>query len=262
MDLYELEFSRNPKTMWSNLKTADPTDREKYTSLFEWSKSMSNYHFTDASDLNSLDSDLPSVIPITNFNISDIPDIDRTKPATFARRSKNRKSRNNEMEEADFRRWGYDIDGGYAIVNRRTRPELPSTLQSIVDKFGMKNLNIKFDVQKPGQCFYWHLDAFGGHLSRQKDQEFSRGNFEKHSDADFDQRKMMRIVIFLDDQKVGQHWQHGNLIIKWKKGDCISWPWKDVPHGTANYGHDLRPTLNVTGEVTEKTYDFLNNVNR
>ena len=72
----------------------------------------------------------------------------------------------------------------------------------------------------------------------------------------------MRIVIFLDDQKVGQHWQHGNLIIKWKKGDCISWPWKDVPHGTANYGHDLRPTLNVTGEVTEKTYDFLNNVNR
>lgn len=262
MDIYQIEYSRNPGTMWTNLKTADPTDRENFTSLYNWCKSMSNYHFTNASDINSFDSELPVLIPITNFNILDIPDIDITNPATFDRRSRSRGSENNKMEEADFRRWGYDIDGGYTILNRKAQPELPASLQNVVDKFGMKEPKVRYDVQMPGQCFYWHIDAFGGLLTRTDDPEFSRGNFEKHSAADLDQRKMMRIVIFLDDQKLGHHWQHGNIILKWKKGDCIAWPWKDVPHGTANYGHVPRPTINVTGIVTDKTYEFLNNVNK
>lgn len=261
MDIYQIEYSRNPATMWSNLKTADPTDKDNYTSLYDWCKSMSNYHFENKSDLESLESDLPVVIPITRFDITDIPEINVTRPATFSRRAETRESENNRMEENDFRRWGYDIDGGYTILNRKFKPELPDSLKEIINSLGMKEPKIRYDVQMPGQCFYWHIDAFGGLLGRTEDPEFSRGNFEKHSAADLDQRKMMRVVIFLEDQKQGHHWQQGNLLLRWKKGDCIAWPWKDIPHGTANYGHDPRPTINVTGIVTDKTYEFLENVN-
>ena len=65
-------------------------------------------------------------------------------------------------------------------------------------------------------------------------------------------------MIFLDDQRQGQIFQLGNLLIKWKRGDCITWPWRDVPHGTCNYGHSPRPVLNITGIVTDKTREFLN----
>ena len=262
MDFYKIEYSRNPTKMWRNLNTANPTDKSDYQSLFEWSKSMSNYHFSDKEDLTSLDSDLPVVIPITRFEITDVPDAKETKPATFARRSNGRGSENNRMEENDFRRWGYDIDGGYTILNRRSQPELPNSLEKIIENIGMEDARVRYDIQMPGQCFYWHIDAFGGLLTRSTNTEYSRGNFEKHSAADIDQRKMMRLVIFLDDQKQGHHWQQGNLLLQWQKGDCIAWPWKDVPHGTANYGHDPRPTINVTGIVTEKTYEFLDAVSK
>ena len=243
MNFYKIEYSRNPADMWKNLKTATPTNKDDYTSLFEWCKSMSNYHFSDVED--SLDNDVPAVIPISNFNVTDIPNFNVTNPATFSRRAKSRGNENNKMEEADFRRWGYDIDGGYTILNRKAQPELPYSLQNIIDKFKMKEPKVRYDVQMPGQCFYWHIDAFGGLLGRTEDPQFSRGDFEKHSAADLDQRKMMRFVIFLDDQQQGHHWQQGNLILQWKKGDCIAWPWKDVPHGTANYGHVPRPTINA-----------------
>ena len=262
MHFYKIEYSHNPAKMWRNLKTADPTERSNYSSLYNWCRSMSNYHFTDQEDLSSLDSTLPVVIPITRFNIDEIPDPTKPEPATFEKRGRGRGSENNKMEENDFRRWGYDIDNGYTILNRWSRPDLPKSLKDIIDKFEMIEPQVRYDIQMPGQCFYWHIDAFGGLLTRSKVPEFSRGNFEKHSAADIDQRKMLRIVIFLDDQHQGHHWQQGNLFLQWQKGDCIAWPWKDVPHGTANYGHTPRPTINVTGIVTDKTYEFLENVNK
>ena len=36
MDFYKIEYSRNPATMWQNLETADPTDKDNFSSLFEW----------------------------------------------------------------------------------------------------------------------------------------------------------------------------------------------------------------------------------
>lgn len=258
MDFYKIEYSRNPNTMWSSLETLPPTNKDDYKSLYAWAKSTSRYHFTDKEDISSLDTSCPAVIPLTRLNITDIPNIDLTQPATFAKRASTRKNANNEMEEYDFRQWGYDIDGGYTILNRKAKPELPTSLQSQIDKFGFKDPHVRFDVQMPGQCFYWHIDAFGGILGNERKGEFSRGDFEKHSAADLDQRKIMRIVIFLEDQKLGHHWQQGNLFLQYKKGDCVAWPWRDVPHGTANYGHEPRPTVNVTGIVTDKTYEYLN----
>lgn len=256
MDFYKIEYSRSPKEMWQELETIAPTNKDTYKSLYHWSKSTSRYHFTDAQDLSSLDTNCPVVIPITRFDITQVPDVTVTEPATFSKRAAKRQSANNDMEQHDFTTWGYDLDN-YVILNRKNKPKLPQELQQHIDKFGFKDPHVKYDVQMPGQCFYWHIDAFGGILGNENKKELSRGNFEKFSDADFDQRKIMRLVIFLEDQQTGHQWQQGNLLLRYQKGDCITWPWKDIPHGTANYGHTPRPTINVTGIVTEKTYEYL-----
>ena len=100
MDFYKIEYSRNPATMWSNLQTLPPTDKDDYKSLYNWAKSTSRYHFTDQEDLSSLDTNCPAVIPITRFDISDVPPIDMTEPATFARRASTRKNNNNTQNKA------------------------------------------------------------------------------------------------------------------------------------------------------------------
>jgi hypothetical protein len=46
----------------------------------------------------------------------------------------------------------------------------------------------------------------------------------------------------------------GNMTLRWNKGDCFAYPWRDVPHGTANFGHSTRVALNVTGILTEKSH--------
>ena len=37
-------------------------------------------------------------------------------------------------------------------------------------------------------------------------------------------------------QHQGQVFKLGNLLIKWKRGDCITWS-GEMFHGTCNYGH-------------------------
>lgn len=262
MQFYKIEYSRNPGKMWNSLETAPVADKHGYDSLWDWCKSTSRYHFdTTVDDLPSLDTNCPVVIPVRKFSgdwdaaVAEIAE--QTKKATFGFRSEKRKDANNEWEENDFRKWGYDIDGGYTIANRIFKPQYAKgwndALQYILDCFGFDTPGqTKLDVQYPGQCFYWHLDAFGGVLKQE------RGDFDNEARGDLDQRKTMRTMVFLDDQKLGQMWQQGNLLLQWERGDCITWPWRDVPHGTCNYGHDPRPVLNITGTLTQKTWDFLN----
>ena len=261
MDFYKIEYSRNPGNTWKSLKTNPVVDPKNYESLWHWSKDASRYHFDRTkSDVASLDTDCPVVIPIRRFSgdwDSAVQEIaEQTAPATFDMRSTKREDKNNSWEENDFRRWGYDIDGGYTIANRKFKPHGTSAwndaLQYILDCFGFEQPGVvKLDVQMPGQCFYWHLDAFGGVLKSH------RGDFDAHSASDLDQRKTMRTMVFLDDQHLGQMWQQGNLLLEWQRGDCITWPWRDIPHGTCNYGHTPRPVLNITGTLTDKTWEFL-----
>lgn len=255
---YKIEYSKNALETWKSLETATPKTKEGYDSLYQFSKDTSRYHFDENfDDTKLLGTNMSPVIPIKRFDGDWADEVAKlckeSKPATFGFRKETRTGTTNSLEENDFRSWGYDIDGGYTIANRIRKPELPAILQNIVDSFGFESpYNVKFDVQMPGQCFYWHIDNFGGVLKSQ------RGEYDTFSPADIDQRKIMRCVIFLDDQRQGQQWQQGNLLLNWEKGDCITWPWKDIPHGTCNYGHIPRPVLNLTGIVTEQTEKLLN----
>ncbi len=276
-----MEFNVDPYEKWFNLQTAEPTSYKGYDGLFSFCKSTSNYHFDDTVDDADLSIDPPAYIPICQFDCDWADEVEINSPlateATFEYRTQPRLDNNNNLEKNDFLRWGYNVDNDrpfenpYVILhrtrnfdfNKRASDEdaisLTPKFKKIVELFGMGHPggrkpdtpNVKFDIQKPGNMFYWHLDNFGGLLRRQ------RGNYEKFAPADHDQRKLMRLVIFLEDQQQGHVWKQGNTYLTWKKGDCFTWPWRDIPHGTANFGHTPRPTLNITGSVSETTYEFL-----
>lgn len=251
-----MNFDKSPYDLWSNLKTATPLTNEGFDSLYEFCKATSLY--------NS-DSPPPDLIPICNFSGDWDAEVkamtEQTAPATFDYRAETRWDNNNNMEFNDFKRWGYNVEGDnpYTVLNRTRNATLTPILDKIekIFKFGNParleggEPNTKFDVQLPGQMFYWHLDNFGGILKKQRD------DYKKLAACDHDQRLIMRVIVFLDDQHPGQVWQQGNSYLTWKRGDCMTWPWRDIPHGTANFSHHPRPTLNVTGTVTEETYEFL-----
>lgn len=269
LNFYQINYDHSPYEVWNSLKTNPPVDSSNYDSLFQFCKDTSRYHFDNSvNDLQLIGTDISPVIPICRFIgdwDADVQDLySQSQPATFNNRSKPRRNITNNFEENDFRRWGYDIDGGYAINNRTIvkngkvdpddvidRKETKPFIKKIQDMFHLlPPLAVKLDVQKPGQCFYWHIDNFGGLLRK------ARKDYDHLFAGDLDQRKLIRFIVFLDDQQTGHHWQQGNLLLKWKRGDCITWPWRDVPHGTANYGHTNRPTLNITGIATDKTMEF------
>jgi hypothetical protein len=258
-----MDFDKSPYELWLSLKTAEPVSYEKFDGLYEFCKATSRYHFDPTIDDTT--SEIPVVVPICRFSGNWADEVtamtEQTFPATFDYRAETRQDNNNSMEYNDFKRWGYNVEGenSYAVLNRTRHAELPPLLQQMADMFGFEHPalpsgsrpNIKFDVQKPGQMFYWHLDNFGGILKKQRD------DYRRFAECDYDQRKLMRVIVFLDDQQDGQVWKQGNEYLTWKKGDCITWPWRDIPHGTANFSHFDRPTLNITGRVTDETYNFL-----
>jgi hypothetical protein len=259
-----IEYNTSPYDQWVSLKTKDPVTYHGFDGLYDFCKATSLYDFNKK--VGDPVGDIPNYIPICRFYGEWENDVKQmmaqTEPATFDFRSNPRFDNNNNLEYNDFKKWGYKVDGeddSYAVLNRIRHADLPESMIKIAELFGFdhpagkksKKPNIKFDVQLPGQMFYWHLDNFGGILKEQRD------DYNTFAACDHDQRLIMRVIVFLDDQKEGQVWKQGNEYIHWKKGDCITWPWRDIPHGTCNFGHDPRPTLNITGAVTEETYKFL-----
>jgi hypothetical protein len=245
---------------YTNLVTKPPVSSQGYDSLYEWCKSTSNYHFDMDREDQRLGSCVnPLYIPLTRFEGDWADDLahmtELAKPFSFDLRGKPRLQNNNEMEKNDFDRWGYVTEGDNPyIVFNRAKVELVGKLKKIAELFHLDIPTVsRVDIQYPGQMFYYHLDNFGALMKGQ------RGNYERFADCDYDQRKMLRLIVFLDDQKPGHIWQQGNMLLRWKKGDCFTWPWRDIPHGTANFGHEPRPTLNITGAVTDRTLEVLKN---
>ena len=96
----------------------------------------------------------------------------------------------------------------------------------------------------------WHIDNFAGH--------FTRDNTFKVTNMDQNPSLARRFIVFLDSWKHGQVWNIGNAIFaNWKKGDCITWDWFDMPHATCNMGFEDRPILQLTGITSQRTEDIL-----
>ena len=133
---------------------------------------------------------------------------------------------------------------------QRTKAEEFEVFQNIAAYFGMEEYTVKFHNQKTGQMLHWHIDNFAGRKER--------GISFTEIEADRNPELMRRFVIMLDDWKHGQVFALGNSNWhQWKRGECITWEWRDIPHATCNMGWDNRPMLQVTGWTTEKTHDIV-----
>jgi len=143
----------------------------------------------------------------------------------------------SERHSFDFERAGHHPipSAYYQVKGKQTIP----VFAKIVYALGMINSRATFHLQKPGQMMAEHHDNIMGR---------SDNGLDPHPE------ETRRFVIMLDDWHRGQVFHVGNdSLTRWKKGDCITWEWKDMPHSTANSGWSDRPMLIVTGDVTDKT---------
>ena len=161
-----------------------------------------------------------------------------SKTTTWRTRGAVDKSRPEEelaAEEYDLERAGYGAD--YKITNLNWK--VPGVLQRIANLFALDDAMTRIHVQLPGQVWNYHLDKL-----------------EKWAPEDPD--SVHRYMIQLTDWEPGHYWNYGNYTHQgWHAGDVTTFDWQNVPHATANAGHNPRVTLQITGVATDKTRDFL-----
>lgn len=108
-----------------------------------------------------------------------------------------------------------------------------------------------FHMQRPGQFLMYHHDLYYA-VIRDADMELA-----------WKPEKLRRFVIFMEDWQPGHVWIVGNTNYShWKKGECITWNWQDMPHGTANLSPKTRYSLHLTGYMTEASWNFYNKGNK
>ena len=211
-------------------------------SRWEFTKKQSKWHFDPAKETV----DYKQVCTFQGDWVNEIQEcLSKTKPNTWANRNIDLKEKvyTSTLEENDLINAGANPE--IEIFSRVNAKDIP-VFKRIGEYFGMKETSIKFHNQTTGQMLNWHIDNFAGRKER--------GNTFTEIEADKTPNLKRRFAIMLDDWKHGQVFQLGNSNWhQWKKGQCITWEWRDIPHGTCNMGWEDRPMLQVTGWTTDET---------
>ena len=209
-------------------------------SSWDETKAKSQYHF----DTTKMDPRFDTVVnlgqiqPCWEKELTEI--IDNAFPAQWENRGY--KGRYDQAppedlaaEEYDMERIGMDPKMTITHLNW----DLPPVLQRICDLFALEDPMNRLHVQQPGELWNLHLDKLFKWCPE-------------------DPSKVMRIMIQLTDWQPGQFWEYGNYHHRgWKAGEVTTFDWANVPHSTANAGHNPRVTLQLTGVRTPATEAFL-----
>jgi hypothetical protein len=212
-------------------------------SNWEQSKKKSNYHFDNFKNDSQVDK-LTKLGKIVADYSEDVKHaIESAKPATWRTRGAVGKTRPEEelaAEDYDLERFGYGKD--YQITHLNW--EITPNLKKISDLFGLSDCMERIHVQMPGEVWNLHLD------------KLEKWNPEQPY-------TVMRIIIQLTDWEQGHFWSYGNYIHQqWHAGEVSTFDWHNLPHSTANAGHNPRVTFQLTGVITEKTTEFLSRLKR
>lgn len=123
--------------------------------------------------------------------------------------------------------------------------ELNKDYLSLVNAVGLDNPRRLIHVQHPGQMHPLHLDM-----------TYGNGKWDYLGDTKKD--VIGKMLIFLDDWHPGQVVMVGtNHYTQWRKGDAIHFRWRDMPHGTCNFGHHKRPIIFISGIITPKFQRYI-----
>lgn len=207
-------------------------------SSWEQTKKRSRYHF----DPRRMDPLYDTVVhcgtfvPVWQSELEQI--ITNSRAVTWRTRGSPDKPRPEseiQAEEYDLEQHGYGAD--YEVTNLNW--DIPPVLQRMANLFALHDAMTRIHVQQPGQVWNYHLDKL-----------------EKW--APNDPNSVHRYMIQLTDWEPGHYWNYGNYTHQgWQAGDVTTFDWQNVPHATANAGHNSRVTLQVTGVATDQTREFL-----
>lgn len=212
-------------------------------SNWEDTKKKSRYHF----DNFKLDTQQDKVESLGKIVADFKPELEaivkNAKPATWRTRGKAGKARPEEelaSEDYDLEKFGYGKD--YQITHLNW--DIPEKLQKISKLFALGDCMDRIHVQMPGEVWNLHLDKL---------QKWA-------PDAPY---TVMRIQLQLTDWEPGHFWSYGNYLHQfWKAGDVTTFDWQNIPHSTANAGHNPRVTFQMTGVITPETLEFINRLKR
>jgi hypothetical protein len=220
---------------------------EKYNSNWEYTKTLSNYHFDkwkeDDSEwyakIGRVTGDWSKDLEFLKSNCKMKPHMNR--PWTGSGESNPMK----EQELADLSRV-YGVDENYSpywhISSKVAKENCPNFIK-IVDFFKLENYTFGVHLQKPGQFTFLHIDKF-----QQRNPE--------------DTTKIVRLYINLEDYDLGQFISYGNDIYShWKAGDVVLEDWANTPHSMINAGKQPITWIGITGTASPETIAILESAN-
>jgi hypothetical protein len=212
-------------------------------SSWETSKQKSKYHFDHFKNDTEMDKviKLGKIVADYKSEVAEI--VKNAKPVTWRTRGKVGKARPEEelaSEDYDLERFGYGKDHQITHLNWT----IPEKLQKISKLFALGDCMDRIHVQMPGEVWNLHLDKL-------------------HKWAPDAPYTVMRIQLALTDWEQGHFWSYGNhLHQQWRAGDVTTFDWQNIPHSTANAGHNPRVTFQMTGVITPETLEFINRLKR
>lgn len=214
-------------------------------SSWDTTKAKSNYHFDNFKNDPQVDKVVRFGRIVHDWK-NDITEIIKTaKPATWETRGYKGEGilpprEDLIAEEYDLQRAGVDPK----IVITHLNWKLTDAMKEVSRLFALEDCMERIHVQMPGEVWNLHIDKL---------QKW----------APDEPWKILRVMIQLTDWEQGHFWSYGNYVhTQWRAGDVTTFDWQNLPHSTANAGHNPRVTLQLTGVMTEKTNEFVNRLKR
>ena len=212
-------------------------------SNWELTKQRSKYHFNNF----LIDPNYDTVQYLgridSNWQTEVENEILKAYPVSWRTRGKpgNKPRSDEEFLREEYDLESYGMDKNYIVTN--INYEISPIFQVLADKFCLEDCMARVHVQLPGQVWNLHLDK----LEKWMPENPSR---------------VVRYFIQLTDWEQGHFWNYGNYMWSgWRAGDITTFDWINVPHSTANAGHNPRVTLQITGVKTINTETFLKSLN-
>lgn len=217
-------------------------DGAKYQSSYEYTKTLSNYHFdkwiaeSEGEWFNRLGryvGDWSSVIPEL---------IERSKELSWDESTKqglrpgfaSGQTPMQQQEEHDRRKHGLDKVDQTNLVLEKFLDQY-DFIKKMVDFWSLEKPSYRLHVQWPGQAFGMHIDKLWHRCPENP-------------------ARIVRIAVHLADFEPGQVMCYGNATYtQWRAGDIHMFDTLNVPHGTFNLSTSPRPNLVITGLRTELT---------
>lgn len=147
----------------------------------------------------------------------------------------------------------FDKDGKNYFAKRNESPEYAILLR-MIDALGVDVHQSRLHIQRLGQVTPIHID---------QQMRYARPGWREvwtKAGADKNPLKLRRFLVMLQDWDYGHVWQFGNTYYhQYKAGECITYDWCNMPHGTANFGYTPRVTFQFTGFINDKVQHMIDN---